>query len=948
MGVKDLLKLFRAEGFGHEADLAELLVGERLVVDVSTLLHRFKLGYVDDLLARKFENFVSAVLKIILGIRMLGCTPIIIFDGALPPAKEAENQDRHGGRQAILDRITRGEDVSNDDRLEAVNVHDPELRTMLFNALRENAVPYIVSTHEADPELASFCREKLAKWALMRDSDGLALGIRNFINEKKIDDFATPRCEYFTIRDDLPKYTGSDKFLLALKACNADDTKVNALMALYAAGVGCDYFSVYGAGHATVAQILQQMVRDDTELTPDNFHKALESKGFPKGQQSSGSVALLEGIKIAFDCFVHALVYDKSSSPIDSMVTLSGIELRHIDTMPHIGKPPPSPQAIVQRTFGGVDPRDPRPTREQVLVDINHLYVDGFRDPLPIPLYLLPRAASMTLKREPPSLWCGDASVNELKIFLKSRLYMSMPALKAELLDCVERKLKLEATFKNADPAYVPEIQDPAGNCLVSLLINTGRVVMPPTTQYDGGLVPPSIDGPWRGVGDGLEEAAPFVEKSFMNALFVSADRVSSRTMDKAESQLNSFSFIPGLAVCVAGNLCWIRGGVFPSMKSDRYDSYVCVELDGNLVVVRLVKAICACTIRNEHRCHHIAALLLVVHYIKYPPVLPLRCTQLARTWSRGKRSDDDRLLRKDIAFMPMIDRRYNAVAEPGSQAVSKRVLRRSVDPSARLRFNPIKPSYRDWQPSGKQMAALLKLNPQWQKSGMFACYGKSWGVPLPPPLIGPLAKTRKRPSRADNPVEAKVQDIPAPDDAGSAPVLQPPASAQLQMGLSLGGELPIVKPPSRKRAKLRANLLDVRGKKQAERVALQAAIHGKKNVVTNLKAAHSRAFANAKTQQLGGYCYCRQHFVLSYPECPSDITMYQCKGVSGRGSSDWKCPARGWVCGHWIENFTSSSCPGTNESFVCFMCKKATVLLQEVASLKEQLAQLKEQLKKK
>ena len=166
---------------------------------------------------------------------------------------------------------------------------------------------------------------------------------------------------------------------------------------------------------------------------------------------------------------------------------------------------------------------------------------------------------------------------------------------------------------------------------------------MPPDTQYDNSLVPPPMDGPWKGVGGGLAEAAPFVKKPFMNTLFVPADRRSSRTMDKAESQLNSFSYIPGLAVCVRGKLCWIRGGVFPSMKSDRYDSYVCVEVDGSSVAVRLVKAICACTIKNEHRCHHIAALLLVIHYIRFPPSIPLRCTQVARTWSRGKRSDDDR-----------------------------------------------------------------------------------------------------------------------------------------------------------------------------------------------------------------------------------------------------------------------------------------------------------------
>ena len=114
----------------------------------------------------------------------------------------------------------------------------------------------------------------------------------------------------------------------------------------------------------------------------------------------------------------------------------------------------------------------------------------------------------------------------------------------------------------------------------------------------------------------------------------------------------------------VNGNILWLRGQIYPSMRKDIYGVYVCVEVDDNSTIVKIIKVVCECKDKNSFKCHHCCAILMAVCSFHYELAQPLPCTSRDQAWGRaGFREDVDGLVLQDICHMPFVKSTYKTSA---------------------------------------------------------------------------------------------------------------------------------------------------------------------------------------------------------------------------------------------------------------------------------------------
>ena len=96
-----------------------------------------------------------------------------------------------------------------------------------------------------------------------------------------------------------------------------------------AAGAGCDYGSIQGAGWVKCSKALCAINGD---VTPELFVEEL-AKLLP----ILDKVAALKSVCITVDCYLHPYVYNWSKYPIEEMLSLSGLAPSTMGEKPHLG-----------------------------------------------------------------------------------------------------------------------------------------------------------------------------------------------------------------------------------------------------------------------------------------------------------------------------------------------------------------------------------------------------------------------------------------------------------------------------------------------------------------------------------------------------------------------------------------------------------------------------------
>lgn len=154
-----------------------------------------------------------------------------------------------------------------------------------------------------------------------------------------------------------------------------------------------------------------------------------------------------------------------------------------------------------------------------------------------------------------------------------------------------EESLDTRKVARKKDAKYRPRYCDPTGLSLVELLLSTGLAEPPP--QFGETVPPPIQDDSWMKLNSDTNKSSIIkVPNQWLEKRFTDSKRKdgSSKTLETAFKALLSFHYIPGFAQSRNGNIVWLRGQIYPSMRKDIYGVYVCVEVDDNSTLSRSSK----------------------------------------------------------------------------------------------------------------------------------------------------------------------------------------------------------------------------------------------------------------------------------------------------------------------------------------------------------------------
>lgn len=164
MGVSQLLVLvLRVAGTRIEGPaVGPFWAGRRLAVDVSGWLHKAKLRDAAEVVSTGVsDKAVSYMIQMVEGLLGLGATPVLVFDGASYPPKQATQdsrrekveENRRAAEAAAADGTASGRAL-NGLFAKAALVQEPLLRAVMNWAI-EREVEFVVAPMEADQQLVS-------------------------------------------------------------------------------------------------------------------------------------------------------------------------------------------------------------------------------------------------------------------------------------------------------------------------------------------------------------------------------------------------------------------------------------------------------------------------------------------------------------------------------------------------------------------------------------------------------------------------------------------------------------------------------------------------------------------------------------------------------------------------------------------------------------------------
>mmetsp|Transcript_4666 Transcript_4666/g.15127 ORF Transcript_4666/g.15127 Transcript_4666/m.15127 type:complete len:233 (+) Transcript_4666:30-728(+) len=164
MGVSMLLvSVLRVAGTRIEGPaVGPFWDGRRLAVDVSGWLHKAKLRDAAEVVSTGVsDKAVSYMIQMVEGLLGLGATPVLVFDGASYPPKQATQdsrrekveENRRAAEAAAADGTASGRAL-NGLFAKAALVQEPLLRAVMNWAI-EREVEFVVAPMEADQQLVS-------------------------------------------------------------------------------------------------------------------------------------------------------------------------------------------------------------------------------------------------------------------------------------------------------------------------------------------------------------------------------------------------------------------------------------------------------------------------------------------------------------------------------------------------------------------------------------------------------------------------------------------------------------------------------------------------------------------------------------------------------------------------------------------------------------------------
>jgi exonuclease-1 len=178
MGITGLLPLFKSvQRSMHISELS----GQYVAIDAYVWLHRGAYGCAMELgTSKPTKSYLHYCMHYINMLRYYKVIPILVFDGAILPAKlvtenEREMKRRENKRKA-LDLYQAGQKKLAIEYFKRAIDVTPQMAYELIKLLRQEDVCYIVAPYEADAQLAFLSKNGFVSAVVTEDSDALVFG----------------------------------------------------------------------------------------------------------------------------------------------------------------------------------------------------------------------------------------------------------------------------------------------------------------------------------------------------------------------------------------------------------------------------------------------------------------------------------------------------------------------------------------------------------------------------------------------------------------------------------------------------------------------------------------------------------------------------------------------------------------------------------------------------
>lgn len=195
MGIQGLLPLLKEKGCMSKRHLSHYK-GKTAAIDTFVWLHRGAIPDCKDLAFGRCNpdkcRYVPYVFKYVDMLISYGIKPILVFDGANLPSKEATEIERREKRRAKkqeamdLERRTPGSRDAFKLFQQTIDVTFDMVQAVIAKA-RKKGVDYIVAPHEADIQITYLVKKKYADFAISEDSDLIVMGCPTTVYKFKLD-----------------------------------------------------------------------------------------------------------------------------------------------------------------------------------------------------------------------------------------------------------------------------------------------------------------------------------------------------------------------------------------------------------------------------------------------------------------------------------------------------------------------------------------------------------------------------------------------------------------------------------------------------------------------------------------------------------------------------------------------------------------------------------------
>jgi exonuclease-1 len=513
--------------------------GKRVAIDMSIYVmhfvkrHHFKIATTGD-----FTDVLEDVMNMLCGLRMLGVSPIAVFDGKPLPAKAATQADRRqkaADAQSRVDAALRKQETPKDADTKLAATFSKAFKLQLIQKMRQAGVMYVVSPYEADAQLAHMARTRLCEYIMTNDCDLIA----------SMPDDST----YGVLRNYDQRRHTADLYTAASLKSKAEGKASpmhkmlvkwgTGLIPYLAAAGGCDYGAIQGLGMTGAVTAMAKLTKSGSKSLAERVTTMATLLSAQQRGNKTQASDIEEHIKKIVAVYDNQVVYDMREC-CDVYSSGAASAPAHVG-FPTAGNTTVMDDEMATATAASLGYFTSHSTQTDDLCAISQHIDENTSAPSHLLAYMVTganiaqsRVTEVMIAKGPGD---GAPTVAELRYFLRTRGYDELrgpgnqPLSWMDLAEAVRLKLEFEAgqqpgacdcaagtcECENAPRLYV---RDPTGKCMLQHWIEMGRADLESFPQFDAGKFQVTDDAGWQTGITAIGSTAPSLSEAVLRAHF--------------------------------------------------------------------------------------------------------------------------------------------------------------------------------------------------------------------------------------------------------------------------------------------------------------------------------------------------------------------------------------------------------------------------------------------